>query len=691
MVRVLTRGTAENAEDDVSVTVPPSPLVLSKLFSSTFLAFSLSAFPMTMTCGAESANEIKWAYSLFNDFSCVGKDRLKSGSAIDPGTAGIVRVPSFLGGYPVRKIGMTAFAGCTNITEVFVPEGVEAIGFSAFNGCRALTAIALPESLTEIGPFAFDGCCRLLSVSLPDSVQELPPKTFAFCGNLRQVVASGLVHIRAGAFTECVSLEDFVFPESLSDIGWAAFDGCRALSRIRIPKGVTRIDGYAFATCVGLKEVIFSGEIKHIGENAFSGCGELRSIRLPKGLDTIRPSLFEGCVSLEECEIPIGCTGIGECAFSGCAALRSVAIPDTVTEIGRKAFRGCRGLRSIVIPASVTSIGADAFLGCKSLSEIRVGSGNKTFCTENGFLMTKDKRRLIFCCGGGERISVPSGIMEIDSGAFSGCRVIRQIDLPSSVRTIKADFSECAFLTNITVASDNSLFQSKEGMLLSEDGKTLVRCPMGISRARIPSGVVQLMSRSFAGCINLGHVSFPESLREIGEMAFEGCAGLTAVDLPDGIIEIGDSAFQFCRGIKTLRLPSGLLRIGDFAFSGCSGLSEVYVPELVSKIGFSVFLECDHLRHVVINAQDLEIGACPFVGCRSLQAVVFKGNAPKTEDFYEGTPDDVVTYVTRETSGWPKDDSQKISVKWYDRTIQFADTPDGLPPKGQTIKKGSVQ
>ncbi|MBP5320562.1 MAG: hypothetical protein J6334_06210, partial [Kiritimatiellae bacterium] len=118
MVRVLTRGTAENAEDDVSVTVPPSPLVLSKLFSSTFLAFSLSAFPMTMTCGAESVNGFAWEYSLSNNVSCVGKDQLRSGPAIPAEAAGIVRIPSSFEGYPVRKIGQKAFSGCTNITEV---------------------------------------------------------------------------------------------------------------------------------------------------------------------------------------------------------------------------------------------------------------------------------------------------------------------------------------------------------------------------------------------------------------------------------------------------------------------------------------------------------------------------------------------------------------------------------------------
>lgn len=54
-----------------------------------------------------------------------------------------------------------AFMGCTELTEVVIPEGVMEIGGWAFSDCTALTSVILPSSVTDIDNYAFYGCDSL--------------------------------------------------------------------------------------------------------------------------------------------------------------------------------------------------------------------------------------------------------------------------------------------------------------------------------------------------------------------------------------------------------------------------------------------------------------------------------------------------------------------------------------------------
>jgi len=63
----------------------------------------------------------------------------------------------------------------------------------------------------------------------------------------------------------------FVFPESVTEIGNGAFDGCTSLSNIIIPESVTEIGNGAFYGCASLKKVSLSKKVK-LGNYVFRGC-----------------------------------------------------------------------------------------------------------------------------------------------------------------------------------------------------------------------------------------------------------------------------------------------------------------------------------------------------------------------------------------------------------------------------------
>ena len=70
--------------------------------------------------------------------------------------------------YSVRKgtigIATGAFAHCTDLTYVNIPDGVKSICGGAFYGCTGLTGVVIPDSVTNIGYSAFFDCDALQEV-----------------------------------------------------------------------------------------------------------------------------------------------------------------------------------------------------------------------------------------------------------------------------------------------------------------------------------------------------------------------------------------------------------------------------------------------------------------------------------------------------------------------------------------------
>ncbi len=119
----------------------------------------------------------------------------------------------------VTQIGKCAFAGCTNLTSVTIPNSVVKIGNCAFELCRSLTSISIPEFVRTIEDNTFSRCSALTSITIPN----------------------GVTTIGQGAFAGCSSLTSITIPEGVTSLESAAFSGCSSLTSITIPSTVTRI------------------------------------------------------------------------------------------------------------------------------------------------------------------------------------------------------------------------------------------------------------------------------------------------------------------------------------------------------------------------------------------------------------------------------------------------------------------
>ena len=62
------------------------------------------------------------------------------------------------------------FAGCSSLSTIDLPEGLEVIEAGAFEGCSALASVRIPNSVKRIGRHAFYGTA-IREVVLPEGAR----------------------------------------------------------------------------------------------------------------------------------------------------------------------------------------------------------------------------------------------------------------------------------------------------------------------------------------------------------------------------------------------------------------------------------------------------------------------------------------------------------------------------------------
>ena len=75
-------------------------------------------------------------------------------------------IPDTIEGKLVTSIGDSAFAYCTSLASVTIPDSVTSIGDEAFAYSTSLTSVTIPDSVTSIGTRVFDSCTSLTSITV---------------------------------------------------------------------------------------------------------------------------------------------------------------------------------------------------------------------------------------------------------------------------------------------------------------------------------------------------------------------------------------------------------------------------------------------------------------------------------------------------------------------------------------------
>ena len=347
----------------------------------------------------------------------------------------------------VISIGYSAFENCTSLTSVTIPDSVTSIGDSAFRGCTSLTNITIPNSVTSIGNSAFSGCTSLTSVTIPDSVTSIGSGAFSNCTSLKSIEVSennkNYASIDGVLFnkdkSELVTYpagktdSEYVIPNSVTSIGYSAFENCTSLTSVTIPDSVTSIDYSAFENCTSLTSVTIPNSVTSICDSAFYNTAYYNDkSNWNNDVLYISDCLIDtndNFKSTTDYIIKDGTRIIADYALSHCDNLTSVIIPNSVTSIGDSAFSDCTSLKSVTIGNSVTSIGSSAFYNTAYYNDKSnwdkgvLYLSNCLIDTNDDFDSTTDH-------------IIKDGKRFIADSVFSNCDNLISVTIPNSVKSL---------------------------------------------------------------------------------------------------------------------------------------------------------------------------------------------------------------------------------------------------------------
>jgi len=523
------------------------------------------------------------------------------------------RIPSEIGGFPVKRIRENAFSGRHDLVWVEIPASVEIIDADAFRICTSLEyAVFLGNPPAAFGEKKGENdyysvfwpdedfviycadestewttpswqCYQALPLSKAEhlhdisitngtiSCEDMTEVTFGCtCGFEKTITqySTGHSYDDNGICICCGMRPSGTCGEALT---WS-FDmqsGNLTISGSGAMQDFNEVPWDEYRTQI--KNVIFDGGITHIGARAFRGLPELEKMVLPESVISIGTMAFAECHDLKEMKLPDGIQSIGEKAFSKCQNLSEITMPLAIVQLPNGIFDGCKELKEVILPEGLVEIGEQAFNDCKKL----------------------------------EGIKLPDTLLNIGNYAFKNCTNI-QLQLPKNLQRLgDGALQACEAITSVVV----------------------------------PASVTYFGDSAFYKCTGLTSVRIDAQIEEIGWIVFCECESLTDVILPQSVKQIGMQAFTRCKSLKQIQLPNRLTTIGYASFQHCSSLEKIHIPETVESIEAYAFGCCDHLT-----------------------GVYFYGNAPKLSDdvfriwdvtnqAYVNHPD-LMLYYLADKEGW---------------------------------------
>lgn len=179
------------------------------------------------SCIRELDEWIKSGYKVPDFVTAIGAEAFSKVESIELKT---VILPEGL-----TKIGPRAFRG--RIETAVFPATLKTIGVQAFLFSK-LKELHL-SGVESIGDYAFAFCSKLQSVFLPDTLIKIGCGLFRRCENLTEVrLSAALETIPPLMFDKCGKLEKFIIPDSVKKIEREAFADCPSLRLVEVPKGI---------------------------------------------------------------------------------------------------------------------------------------------------------------------------------------------------------------------------------------------------------------------------------------------------------------------------------------------------------------------------------------------------------------------------------------------------------------------
>ena len=592
----------------------------------------------------------------------------------------------------LKYIGRDILGSYHGILNLIIEEGIKEIDLSYILNCAPAVTLYLPSTLESIGDNGLGEVDNTEHIYLAEGnkhfcldngvLYNYDKTKLLRCPVTKRgelIIPEGVTTIGANAFrlsgykyaidAEPEPKLTVILPQSLTKIEAGAFRHTW-IGSLQIPANVSEIEEGALENAIHLT-------IKVSPDNEyFEVCNNLlidkrskkvlyamsNKVEIPNGIMEIADHAL-GHLQSKRIVIPEGVTRIGKDNLNLNKALK-ISLPSTLKDITRSSFWGFFGVpHTIEVP---TGMG-------KEFKEKLYDSGDYDI---SSYIQEK-KNSIIYDSSDELRISadgktvlgvydntitaivIPYGIEVIGESAFSGCKLLRKVDLPQTVKQIKRwAFHGCKYLRSINLPLGLKRIESH----------TFYGCKF-LENIEIPYGVKKIEDRAFDGCESLKSIKIPGSIKELDIYdIFCACRGLQKVELGEGVVKLIGS-FWMCTSVKTFVIPKSLKILDGFVFTHMSAIKNIIlpkgdsnfvlingvlytkdmkcliryfpklhkkdstfvVPKSVRTIDVSAFRECQQLEEIIIPDKVTSIGRWAFEKCKKLRRIVLPKKLKKLE------------------------------------------------------------
>ncbi len=207
----------------------------------------------------------------------------------------------------VSKIGDYALSQLTGITSLTISTATS-IGKYALAGCSNLASLTLGGTITEIKEGAFTGTA-ITSIRLPDPLTVIPNDLFLDVATLSEVTMGANVTAIGDRAFKGTSVKLLSTAQALVSIGEEAFAGDTALTAVTTY--ATTIGARCFDGCSAITSLRLTGSLTEIGDQAFRGTA-IVNVTLPNTLKKIGNQVFADCASLVRVSLEGDVPEVGE-------------------------------------------------------------------------------------------------------------------------------------------------------------------------------------------------------------------------------------------------------------------------------------------------------------------------------------------------------------------------------------------
>lgn len=583
-------------------------------------------------------------------------------------------------GEDIKRIGKSAFRGCSNIKKILLPTGLEEIDERVFYDCSNLESIEIPDSVKNLGEWCFAECNALQKVELPSSLKNIPDYAFFECGLKEVVLPLDLESLGNSAFASC-PLKEITFPSSLKSMGSSVFeycslakvnfaegfscnisdfvfDSCRDLEEIAIPESVQEIQNNAFFNCSNLMKITIKGVATYVDSDAFRGCPNIRII---KGHDcSYIKKCYDSLSKSQQKEIEFESLGEGSHQFTA----EKVRIKEpTCTDKGTKAYK-CEICGTTKDEEEIPAYGHKWNNGVITKQATETEEGEiKYKCWRCGETKTEKIPKLSAIKF--DDVNFGWDLYLYDKANINGkankaiSYYITTVDKNSSApeydetHDTQGSSQDGYFEINITMPDEevdvyifaadtegnhtyykvtpNYNNRPQKPSNTVKVGDNITATVEGDTITFVGSGEIYNTSEENYGNIwiqaginthSIKHIVFKEeggSIINLGECLLSGFMAVEDIELPKGLKKIGEGVFQYCEKLQKIDIPPSVEEIGEYAWTG-SGIETINWPEKVISIPARVFSDTN-LKEFSVPEGVTEINDYAFGNCTKLTKI----------------------------------------------------------------------